>query len=59
MNEPLCGREWYLQHWNDHTQAETDSLAIVITSEGMKLPAIRAGTKEKVVRDILKDIKGG
>ena len=57
MDEPLCGWQWFQQHRRDYSQQDIDNLTIVISSKNMKLPAIRAGTAPKTVRDILKDIK--
>jgi len=58
MNEPICGWPWYKKHLYDYTQAEIDELSIVVRCDGLKLPAIRAGTDRKVVKQILNGIKG-
>lgn len=39
--ELLCGQDWLRQHRNDHTQAEIDSLSIVISHNGKNLPPAR------------------
>lgn len=53
---PICGWPWFLKHRKDYTQADIDNQTIVVSSGSFKLPAIRAGTAGKVVKDILQGI---
>lgn len=58
VTEPLCGREWLRKHWNKHTQAEIDSLSIVISHCGKNLPPIRQDTKGRgIVKDLVKSYR--
>lgn len=51
---PLCGWEWYLAHKHAYTQRDIDDLTLVVRCGSFKLPAIRAGTNRKAVREILR-----
>lgn len=58
--EPLCGQDWYREHRFDHTQAEIDSLSIVISHQGQNLPPVRQDKKDKgLVKDLVKSYRKG
>jgi len=51
----LINEGWYQQHKNDHTQAEIDSLSIVISHCGKNLPPVRQNRKDRgLVKDLVK-----
>ncbi len=57
--QPLCGWPWYHQHRNDYTQAEIDSLSIVVSHNGKDLPPIRQDKKDRgLVKDLVKSYRG-
>lgn len=55
--EPLCGWAWVVQHRNDHTFEEIESLSIQLSFDGKALPEVRAGNGKGIVKDIVKELR--
>ena len=56
--EPLCGWAWFQTHKNDVTQADIDSLGIVIAVSGKVLPAVSTSKKDRgIVKDLVKSYR--
>ena len=57
-SQPICGWDWLRQHQNDHTQAEIDSLSIVVSCGNRKLPPVSQGKKDQgLVKNLVKSYR--
>ena len=57
-NEPLCGQDWYQKHRLDHTQADIDSLTIVVACDGRDLPPVKQDHKDRgIVKNLVKSYR--
>ena len=55
MNEPICGWKWFGRHRHDHTRQEIESLSIVLSCDGRKLPPISHQKKNRgLVKELVK-----
>ena len=55
---PLCGWSWYQRNKNRITQADINSLGIVIAVDGKNLPAVRQAKKDRgIVKDLVKSYR--
>ena len=56
VTQPICGLAWYTKHRNDYTQADIDSLTIVVSVDNRQLPPV-SNKDRGIVRDLVKSYR--